>query len=92
MRLTQYRAYVEATGAVDHNDGNGLTLTPAQFALLQPMHFSMPSYTAILVPDAQIYPRKSPQDPIRSVFVMTDVRSFDIWSNNKLTPTLALWG
>lgn len=65
----QFQAYVTATGATDHHDGNGYVLTPAQFANLKNFTITFgvcPKCTqTILIPDAQIRHRASTSDPIR---------------------------
>lgn len=71
ISLTAYlfQAYVNATGATDHNDGNGYVLTPAQFSNLKNLTFTFGTcpkcFHTDLVPDAQIRPRASSSGPIR---------------------------
>lgn len=60
--------YLNLTGAVDHGDGHGYTLTLEQYQALQPLKLTLRCIKCVnvtLIPDAQILPRNSSSAPIR---------------------------
>lgn len=58
LATNAYNAYKQATGAIEDASTGVLTITPAQFSSLQPLHFTIGSVTYELTANAQIFPRQ----------------------------------